>query len=85
MSVRHARHKSDTTPPASFVKPLTPPPSGQKSGTSEQQIIDEIEARRTGRGYSSSPWLQFELIEAAYERLEKRFQTDVFAQDKLRY
>lgn len=53
MSIQHALQKSDTTPPDSFVKPLTPP-SAQKSGTSEQQIIDEIEGHKTGRGFSTS-------------------------------
>jgi hypothetical protein len=85
MSARHAHQKSDTTPPGSFVKPLTPPPSEQKSGTSEQQIIDEIEGRKTGRGISTGPWRRYRLPQAAYERLEKRFQTDGFVQDKLRY
>jgi hypothetical protein len=85
MSIRHARQKLDTTPPGSFVKPLTPPPSGQKSGTSEQQIIDEIEGQKTGRGFSTSPWRRYRLSQAAYERLKKRFQTDSFVQDKLRY
>jgi hypothetical protein len=85
MSIRHAGQKSDTTPPGSFVKPLTPPPFGQKSGTLEQEIIDEIEGYKTGLGFSTSLWRRYRLSQAAYKRLEKRFQTDGFIQDKLRY
>ena len=86
MSFQHAHLKSDTTPPSSFAKePLTPPPSEQKSGTSEQQIIQEIEGRRSGRGFSTDPWLRYRLSQSAYERLEERFLGDGFVQDKLRY
>lgn len=85
MSVRPAHQESNTTPPGSLTEaPLTPPPSEQKSGTSEQQIIQEIEGRETGRGFSTNPWLRYRLSQAAYKRLEKRFQRDGFVQDKLR-
>ena len=84
MSVQSAHKESDTTPPGSFTKsPPTPPPSKQKSELSEQ-IIQEIEGRKTGHGFSTNPWLRYKLSQAAYKRLEKHFQKDGFVQDKLR-
>jgi hypothetical protein len=83
MSVQSAHKESDTTPPGSFTKsPPTPPPSKQKSELSEQQIIQEIEGRKTGHGFSTNPWLRYKLSQAAYKRLEKHFQKDGFVQDK---
>jgi hypothetical protein len=82
MSIWRARQKSDRTPLDSFVKePLTPPPSEQKSGTTGEQILQEIEDRKSGRGFSTSHWQRYKLSPAEYKYVEQRLQTE----DKVRY
>jgi hypothetical protein len=82
MSIRRARQRSDTTSPSSFAKePLTPPPSEQKSGTTGEQIIQEIEDRKSGRGYSTNHWQRYKVSPAEYKYVEQRLQIE----DKVRY
>jgi hypothetical protein len=81
---------SPSTPPAPFTSPtpLTPPSSKQKARTRRtvlEDIIQEIENRKFGRGRSTNPWLRFKLSSSDYEHLQQRYQEDGFVQDKLRY
>jgi hypothetical protein len=65
--------KSPSTPPALLTPtPLTPPSSDQKAKTVLQDIIQEIENRKSGRERSTNPWHRFKLSSSDYECLQKQ-------------
>jgi hypothetical protein len=68
-------------------RPLTPPSSEQRQKPKRRvdEIDLEIENRKTGRGYSSNPWLRFELSPIEYEHWRNRHLDDPFVEYKLRY
>ena len=86
MSFHNTGKESKRTPPGTVTKPpSTPPPSDQKSGTTVERIIQEIKTRRSGRSFSTNPWLRFKLSETEYVDVVERLQRGNFLEHKLKY
>ena len=86
MSFHNTGKESKRTPPGTVTKPpSTPPPFDQKSGTTVERIIQEIKTRRSGRSFSTNPWLRFKLSETEYVDVVERLQRGNFLEHKLKY
>jgi len=97
---RPTRSTKSSSTRASRQSPLTPSSSKRtlRTRNSRKQnlknlqpktalnaIIEQIEKRKVGRGYSNSPWQRFRLSPTDYQRLELKYQQDEFVREKIRY
>lgn len=66
--IRSCRVRYDAS--GQFSKPpLTPPPTEQKSGTMNEHILRDIKRCKSGRGFSTNPWLRYQLSSIDYKVL----------------
>ena len=81
-------HNQNITPPSSFARPLTPPPTDEKQFPQVHRVLALFKNIRAGRHTKQQLEIEFQLVEGDYDEIDRQIDRDEvlsgYVKDKIR-